>query len=139
MARVKLLPKKHVPSKAKRQHLATKSARKTKNSVVTGNGVKRQHRFRPGTVALREIRRYQRSTELLIKKAPFGRLVREISQNFKDEVKFTATAILAIHEAAESYLVQLFEDVQLCAQHAKRVTIQPRDIQLARRLRGERY
>ena len=69
-------------------------------------GVKRQHLWRPGTVSLREIRRYQRSTELLIKKAPFGRLVKEISQDFKVK-RFQATAVLALHEAAESYLGSL--------------------------------
>jgi len=99
--------------------------------------LKRQHRWRPGTVALREIRRYQRSTELLIKKAPFGRLVKEISQDFKVK-RFQATAVLALQEAAESYLVSLFEDSLLCATHAKRVTVRPTDIQLARRIRGER-
>ena len=100
-------------------------------------GVKRQHLWRPGTVSLREIRRYQRSTELLIKKAPFGRLVKEISQDFKVK-RFQATAVLALQEAAESYLVSLFEDSLLCATHAKRVTVRPTDIQLARRIRGER-
>jgi histone H3 len=86
---------------------------------------------------LREIRRYQRSTELLIKKAPFARLVREISADFK-EVKFQATALLALQESAETYLVGLFEDCNLVALHCKRVTIKPVDMQLARRLRGER-
>jgi histone H3 len=100
-------------------------------------GVKRQHRWRPGTVALREIRRYQRSTELLIRKAPFCRLVKEIAQDFK-AVSFQATAVLALQEAAESHLVAVFEDANHCALHAKRVTIRPCDIQLARRLRGER-
>ena len=94
--------------------------------------------FRPGTVALREIRRYQKSTDLLIRKLPFQRLVREIAQDFKNDLRFQATAILALQEASESYLVSLFEDCNLCAIHAKRVTIMPKDIQLARRIRGER-
>jgi histone H3 len=96
------------------------------------------HRFRPGTVALREIRRYQKSTELLIRKLPFQRLVREIAQDFKTDLRFQASAIAALQEASESYLVGLFEDTNLCAIHAKRVTIMPKDVQLARRIRGER-
>ena len=100
--------------------------------------VKKAHRYRPGTVALREIRRYQKSTELLIRKLPFQRLVREICQDFKTDLRFQSTAILALQEASEAYLVGLFEDTNLCAIHAKRVTIMPKDMQLARRIRGER-
>ena len=101
-------------------------------------GVKKAHRFRPGTVALREIRKYQKSTELLIRKLPFQRLVREIAQDYKDDLHFQSAAVAALQEAAEAYLVGLFEDTNLCAIHARRVTIMPRDMQLARRLRGER-
>ena len=99
---------------------------------------KKPHRFRPGTVALREIRKYQKSTDLLIRKLPFQRLVREIAQDFKSDLRFQGSAILALQEASESYLVGLFEDTNLSAIHAKRVTIMPKDIQLARRIRGER-
>ena len=91
--------------------------------------------FAPGSVALREIRRYQKSTELLIRKLPFQRLVREIAQDFKSDLRFQSSAIGALQESVEAYLVSLFEDTNLCA---KRVTIQSKDIQLARRLRGER-
>ena len=91
-----------------------------------------------GTVALREIRRYQKSTDLLIRKLPFQRLVREIAQDFKSDLRFQGSAVLALQEAAEAYLVGLFEDTNLCAIHAKRVTIMPKYIQLARRIRGER-
>jgi len=101
-------------------------------------GMKTPHRYRPGTVALREIRRYQKSTELLIRKLPFQRLVREIAQEFKTDLRFQREAIDAVQEAAEAYLVGLFEDTNLCAIHAKRVTIMPKDIQLARKQRGER-
>ena len=99
---------------------------------------KRPHRFRPGPVALREIRKYQRSTDLLIRKAPFQRLVREIALDMRNDIRFQSTAILALHEASEAYLTSLFEDTQLIASHAKRVTITPKDMQLARRIRGER-
>ena len=77
----------------------------------------------PGTVALREIRRYQKSTELLIRKLPFQRLVREIAQDFKSDLRFQSSAIGALQESVEAYLVSLFEDTNLCAIHAKRVTI----------------
>jgi histone H3 len=94
--------------------------------------------FSPGSVALREIRRFQKSTDLLIRKLPFQRLVREIAQDFKQDLRFQSTAILALQEASEAYLVGLFEDTNLIAMHANRVTIMPKDIQLARRIRGER-
>ena len=100
-----------------------------------------RRRYRPGTVALREIRRYQKSTELLIRKAPFARLVREIVQDEYGQnhsYRFQRSAIEALQEASEAYLVGLLEDSNLCAIHARRVTIMPKDIQLARRIRGER-
>ena len=103
-------------------------------SAPATGGVKKPHRYRPGTVALREIRRYQKSTELLIRKLPFQRLVREIAQDFKTDLRFQSSAVSALQEASEAYLVGLFEDTNLCAIHAKRVTIMPKDIQLARRI-----
>ena len=126
---------------------AAKAARAAKKSGMKApkGGVKKFHRFQPGTVALKEIRRYQKSTELLIQKLPFQRLVREIAGDSKvilsplcGKVRFQSLAIKALQEAAEAYLVGLFEDTNLCAIHAKRVTIMPKDIQLARRIRGER-
>merc|ERR1711998_458657 len=104
----------------------------------TAGGVKKSHRYRPGTVALREIRKYQKTTELLIRKLPFQRLVREIAQEIKVDLRLQSSAVLALQEAAEAYIVGLFEDTNLCAIHAKRVTIMPKDVQLARRIRGER-
>ena len=121
--------------KAPRKQLATKATRKS--ALATG-GVKKPHQYRPGTVTLHEIRRYQKSTELLIRKLPFQRLVREIAQDFKTGLRFQSTAVMALQEACEAYLVGLFKDTNLCAIHAKRVTIMPRDIQLARCIRGER-
>lgn len=102
------------------------------------SGIRKPHRFKPGTKALREIRRYQKSDELLIRKAPFQRLVREIAQDFKTDLRFQAAAVAALQESAEAYLVGLFEDTNLCAIHAKRVTIMPKDVHLARRIRGDR-
>lgn len=93
---------------------------------------------RPGTKALQEIRKYQKSTDLLIAKLPFQRLVREVTQDIRNDLRFQSMALLALQEAAEDYLVGLFEDTNLCALHARRVTIMPTDMQLALRIRGER-
>lgn len=138
MARTKQTARKNTGTAGKaprKQLVSNKSARK---SAPANGGVKKPHRYRPGTVALREIRKYQKSTELLIRKLPFQRLVREIAQEFKTDLRFQSSAVLALQEASESYLVGLFEDTNLCAIHAKRVTIMPKDMQLARRIRGER-
>ncbi|KAH8156473.1 hypothetical protein CIB48_g11775 [Xylaria polymorpha] len=121
MARTKQTARKSTGGKAPRKQLASKAARK---SAPSTGGVKKPHRYKPGTVALREIRRYQKSTELLIRKLPFQRLVREIAQDFKSDLRFQSSAIGALQESVESYLVSLFEDTNLCAIHAKRVTIQ---------------
>eukprot|EP01133_Synstelium_polycarpum_P010771 gene10771-12547_t len=134
MARTKQTARKSTGAKVPRKHLSAKSASK----YPANSGLKKTHRFRPGTVALREIRRYQKTSELLIKKLPFQRLVREIAQEFKTDLRFQAAAIHALQEASESYLVGLFEDTNLCAIHAKRVTIMVKDVQLAKRIRGER-
>ncbi|KAF8211571.1 histone H3 [Mycena galopus ATCC 62051] len=138
MARTKQTARKSTGGKAPRKQLASKSSAARKSTTNAAGGVKKPHRFRPGTVALREIRRYQKSTELLIRKLPFQRLVREIAQDFKTDLRFQSSAVMALQEAAEAYLVSLFEDTNLAAIHAKRVTIQPKDLALARRLRGER-
>ena len=108
MARTKQTARKSTGGKAPRKQLATKAARKSQ--PATG-GVKKPHRFRPGTVALREIRRFQKSTDLLIRRLPFQRLVREIAQEFKADLRFQTSAVQAIQEAAEAYLVGLFEGV----------------------------
>jgi len=97
-------------------------------------------RYHPGVVALREIRRLQKRTDLLIPRRPFLRLVKEIAMDFHNEsLRFQSAALSALHEAAEAYLVRLFEDTQLLAIHGKRVTIFPRDMNLALRIRGEAY
>lgn len=134
MARTKQCARRSTGGKAPRKDLGTKAARK--NPIIPMGSVKKPRRYRPGTVALREIRKYQKSTELLLRKIPFQRLVREIAQDFNREIRFQSSAVLAIQEAAEAYLTCLFEDTNLCAIHAKRVTIMPKDMQLARRIRG---
>merc|ERR1719370_1532852 len=134
MARTKQTARKSTGGKAPRKQLATKAARKS--APATG-GVKKPKRIRPGIVALREIRRYQKSTELLLRKLPFQRLVKEIAQNLRPGLRFQSAAVSAIQESTESYLVGLLDETNLCAIHAKRVSIMSRDMQLARRLRGE--
>ncbi len=111
--------------------------------IIAGDPIptRKPHRYRPGTIALREIRRYQQSTDLLILKLPFARLVREIALDVlparaAQDLRWQSQAIQALQEASEAFLVHLFEDTNLCAIHAKRVTIMQKDIQLARRIRG---
>ena len=128
--------------KQPRKHLSQKILRR---DTTSAGGIKKPHRYRPGMVALREIRRYQKSTEYLIKRSPFQKLIREISQEYRVchdgpgtpsiQVRFQSTAIAAVQEAAENFIVGLFEDIN----HAKRVTVMPRDIRLALRIRGDHY
>ena len=134
MARTKQSATRTTGGKAPRSQLTTTSAKKRTQSLVK----KHKRRYRPGTVALREIRRYQKSTNLLLRKLPFQRLVREIGQGILANCRFQSTAILVLQEAAEAFLVGLFEDTNLIALHCRRVTIMPRDLQLAIRIRGDR-
>ncbi|KAL0565052.1 centromeric DNA-binding histone H3-like protein cse4 [Marasmius crinis-equi] len=142
------------PTPAKRSKAATarkstggKAPRRQSNANASAASAAptAKRRFRPGTVALREIRKYQKSTDLLIRKLPFSRLVREIALDMTTDMnenydtgglRWTSSALQALQEATEAFLVHLFEDANLCAIHAKRVTIMQRDIQLARRIRG---
>lgn len=123
MARTKEKAKKHAAGKRHRPKIAPTARKK--------------RRMRPGERALKEIRAYQKSTDLLIRRLPFARLVREIQMNLtRQPYRWQGSALLAMQEAAEAHLVGLFEDCNLCAVHGKRVTIMPKDMQLARRIRG---
>lgn len=123
----------------RKQRAPSKSVRHLPKGRASVTGVKRRKpRARPGSVALREIRKYQRSTNLLIRRMPFQRLVREIAQDFRVDLKFQSNALLCLQEASEYFLIGLFEDANLCAAHAKRKTVMVKDMQLARRIRGER-
>lgn len=122
---------------APRPQIAQQAQRKSAAPVQQ----QRKRRFRPGSRALMEIRQMQRTTNLCIRKLPFSRLVREIAATFAkpgQELKWQASALMALQESLEDRLVHLFEDANLCALHAKRVTIMKRDIQLARRIKGDR-
>lgn len=138
MAREKGVPKKLVETS--RAHKGSeRQAAKAKASAASHPvpGEKRPYRHKAGSVAKREIKRYQKSTNLLIPKASFERMVREVSETLKKGMRFTSTAIEAVQTSAEDYLVKLFEDASLCAAHGKRVTVMDKDIYLARRIRGE--
>lgn len=154
--------------KTKRAPVPKKSTRSSKAGLASVKGhtkkkpqkeKKAVYKFRPGTVALRDIKKYQKSTELLIRRLPFQRIIREVAANFvrsranlsphamlpkshlpaDDNLRFQASAVQAIQEATEAYIVNLFQETNLCAIHAHRVTIMPKDIQLARRIRGELF
>ena len=124
------------PRKVLAQLAARKATDTTGKATDQGAIQKKTHRYRPGTVALREIRQYQKSADLLIPKLSFQRLVREVAQEFRADVRFQSHALLAMQEASEAFLTTVFEDTNLCAIHARRVTIMPSDMQLARRIAG---
>ena len=135
MARTKQTARKSTGGKAPRKQLATKGARKSK---VDTSGVKKPHRYRPGTVALREIRRYQKTFDLCIRKLPFQRVTREFVTDIqKSELRMQGSSVLALQEASEAHAVGTFEDANLCAIHGKRVTVMDKDFRLARRIRGD--
>ena len=138
MVRTKQLAHKNTGGKTSRQalHAAAMRGGPRGKVVMSGGVVKKPHRYRPGTVALREIRRYQKSTDLLMSKLPFQRLVREIAQEFKSDLRWNSNAIRALQEASESWLVGVFEDSNLCAIHGRRVTVMVKDIQLTQRIRN---
>jgi histone H3 len=136
MVRTKHIARQSTGGKAPRKQLGKKMLRMA--APATGGIRPKPHRYRPGVVALREIRKFQKSTDLCIRKLPFQRLVREITQSFRCDLRFQSIALLALQEAAEAYMVGLFEDANLCCIHAKRVTLRTSDIQIARRCRGER-
>ena len=141
MARCKHTSEKNVGGNAPRKAIAASKAPRKMLADVAGKAALqtlKKHRYRPGTVALREIRKYQKSTELLLRKLPFQRLVRELAQDYRADLRFQASAILALQTSAEEFLVHLFQDTNLCAIHAKRSTIFPKDMQLARRISGDR-
>ena len=142
MARTKQTARRDQEGKAPRR-IFTKNpssikAQRAAKKGKTGYSKPKKLKFRPGTVALRGIRKYQKSTYLLIRKLPFQRLVREIIFKHKQDYQLAPAAAVAFQEAAEAYLIELFEDTNLCAIHTKRVKIMPKDIQLARRIHGER-
>ena len=137
-ARTKQTPRKGTDVAANRITKATMNIAMKAPCKPPPQQQKKKRRFRPGTVALREIHQYQKSTELLIRKAPFQWLIYEILRGIRNDLRIQATAIKGLQEAVEAYFIGLFKDSNLCAIHAKWIMIMPRDIQLARRIQGER-
>jgi len=142
-ARKRVRTQRHTQSSSGgKHHMKAKSKRKStaiKSSMHYNSSIKKVRRYRPGTVAMREIRKYQKSTDLLLRRLPFSRVVRQIAQKCTEngsDLRWQARALEALQCATEAHLVSLFEDANLCAIHAKRVTGMTRDIQLARRIRG---
>ena len=134
------MPKSKVAAKANSKKMPVKNSKgkAIKKTAPASGGVKKM-RFKAGTVALREVKKFQRSTKLLLPRASVQRVVREIAQGIDHEMRFQAQALMAVQEAAEAYLVGLFEDANLCAIHAKRTTLFDKDMKLARRIRGDRF
>eukprot|EP01083_Nonionella_stella_P083518 230998_1 len=116
----------------------TRSSKRGSSPITNANKPAKKKRTKPGITALREIRKYQASVDKLIPKLPFSRLVKEICVKYKRDLRWQSVAIEALHYAAEAHIVTIFEDAYLCTIHAKRVTLFPRDVQLARRIRGIR-
>ena len=138
MARTKITARKAMDGAATRMVKTSKNIAVKAPHKPPSCQIQKKRRFRPGTVALREIWQYQKSTDLLIRRAPFQRVVFEIMQGIRNDLRIQAAAIKGLQEAAEAYLVGLFEDSNLCAIHARQVTIMPRDVQLTRRICRER-
>jgi histone H3 len=142
MARCKQTACKSTGGKAPREQLYTNAARR--NAPKTG-GIKKPHQYCPGTVALRKIRHYQKSTDLLIRKMPIQCLAREVLQDLQNPIigvrnnvsRFQAMSLFSMQESVEAFSVGLFEDANLCAIHTRRVTIMPKDMQLSLQIRGE--
>jgi histone H3 len=131
MVRIKQIPIHLVDQHFKRKIRTMKLKKIEKEDIIFNKPL----RFRPGNDALRNIRRYQRNDEFLIRKIPFQRFIKDISPGININLRFQCSAVLALLKASESYLIKLFEDAKLCAIHAKRVTVIPKDIRLSCRLR----
>ena len=115
----------------------SKKTAPAKGGMKKADGEKRKIRFKPGTVALREIKRYQKTTNMMLPRASFQRVVRSITGSIDHDLRFQAQALLALQESTEAYLVGIFEDANLCCIHANRVTVMKKDMDLARRIRGD--
>jgi histone H3 len=134
MARVKQTAQKSTGRKSPRLHLATKAAQA---SVQQAIAMRKPHRFCPGMVALKEIHKFQKTTNLLIRKAPFQHLVCKLALKFgKSDLQMQSTAVLALQESAEYFIIDVFSKANLCAIHGKHVTIRVKDLVLACCIQG---
>lgn len=137
------MPKSKAAAKAKaatKMPTKVKGSKAIKKTAPAEGGVKdkKARRNKPGTTTLREIKKYQRTVNMLLPRASFQRLVKSITEEMDHKLRFQSQALQALQEASEAYIVGLFEDTNLCAIHAKRVTVQKKDMDLARRIRGDR-
>ena len=138
MARTKCTARKAIDWAARGMVKASKNIAVKAPCELPSHQMQKKRRFRPGTVALREICQYQGSTDLLIRGAPFQWVIYEIMWGIRGDLGVWVVVVEGLWGVAEAYLVGLFEDSNLCAIHAKWVTIMPRDVQLARRICRER-
>lgn len=136
--RKKTTPTRRASTRSPATSRSTPRLTPSKRTKARDGSSRAPHRFRPGTRAIMEIRKFQRSTEFLIRRLPFARLVKSITTTFHHSLRWRVDAIEALQHSAEDFLVNLLTDANLCAIHAKRVTIMPRDLYLARRIRGIR-
>ena len=139
MARTKKTPRNRPAGRKRPRKQFQQKTVLAKKTAPASKKFRNPRRHKPGALVIRQIRKYQTSTDLLIRKLPFQRLVREIACDVKPEIRFQSSALMALQEASEAYLVGLLEDTNMCAVHAKRVTIMSKDLLLARRIRGERF
>ena len=137
MARTKALASK--ANKLEKNQKKPQKKSQTKKKSSTQEGEKKKRKYRPGEVALREIRKYQKTTDLVIRRLPFQRLCRDVAHEIMPEVRFQQATLQALQECTEMYIAALFEDTQLCTLHAKRVTVFQKDMILAQRIRGDKY
>ena len=114
-----------------------KERREKQIKIMKEERKEQKKKVQRGIQALKEIQKYQKGSELLIKRLPFQRVVKEIAQHQMEGLRFQSAAVMVLQEVGEAFLVSIMEQANLCAIHAKRVTIMPRDIQLARRIRGD--
>lgn len=145
MARTKALAKhaKKIQNPIKSSDLSKPLSKKPKGHKTSQppnapENLKNKRKYRPGTVALREIKKYQKNTDLVIRKLPFQRLVRDIANDIYGGAKFQLSALHALQDCAEMYMCNLYTDGQLCALHGKRITLMVKDMQLAKRIRGDK-
>ncbi|KAG8347486.1 histone H3 variant [Trypanosoma vivax] len=138
MKQIKKVPLPPKPRKTLASRKLQTEARLSAKKITNSGHPKRRHRWRPGTVVLREVRRYQGSTDFLIQRAPFRRFLREVVSNLKDSYRMSASCLEALQESTELYVTSVLADANLCTLHANRVTLFPKDIHLALKLRGDR-
>ena len=139
---------KKTPIHAEREHLRKENGKRAKRMKVEKKGRRGEAKLdkereektkktRQGLKALKEIKKYQSSTEMLIRRLSFQRVVKEIVQKIQEDLRLWSTAILVLQEVGDMVLLGLLEQSNLCMLHARRVTIMPKDVQLARHIRGD--